>query len=70
MKIGLLALFAIIAIRSPGARAGADVGAGALFCSLPHPLSQPAIINPISAVVTLVFISASRELPFIRRCAF
>ena len=66
-KIGFVALFAIIAIRRPGARAGAGVGAGALFCSLPHPLSQPAIIIPISTVVTLVFISASRELPFIRR---
>ena len=69
-KIGLAALFAIIAIRRPGARAGAAAGAGALFCSLPHPLSQPAIIIPNSAVVSLVFISASRDLPFIRRNVF
>src|SRR6218665_2116733 len=57
-KIGLVALFAIIAMCRPGARGGgAAAGAGVLCLSLLHPLRQPAIINPISEVVSLVFIA-------------
>jgi hypothetical protein len=63
-KTGLVVLFAIIAIFSPAARAGSAVVAGAPGWSPPQPPSQPAISITLTAVVTLRFISASREPRF------